>query len=194
MAPKSAKPKSAKAEKAAAKADANVPGLEPDAGQEPKPTGKDISPELKVGDKAPDFEVSDEAGQKHSLERYRGKTVVLYFYPRDSTPGCTTESCDFRDHHAHFLKKGAVVLGVSADSAKSHQNFKTKQKLPFPLLADEDKDLIRSYGVWKEKLMYGKRMHGIERSTFVIGPDGRVKEIYRKVSVDGHVAAVLGAV
>lgn len=170
MAPKSAKPESAKAP-------AKPIGLEP-----------------VVGEEAPDFDAVDEVGNKHSLAAYRGKTVVLYFYPRDSTPGCTIESCDFRDKHERFLKKGAVVLGVSADSAKSHQNFKSKQKLPFPLLADERHDLIRAYGVWKEKLMYGKRLHGIERSTFVIGPDGRLKDIYRKVKVDGHAAAVLEAV
>jgi peroxiredoxin Q/BCP len=148
---------------------------------------------LRVGDAAPDFSALDEAGREHRLRDYKGKTVVLYFYPRDSTPGCTTEACDFRDNHKAFLKKGSVVLGVSPDSAKSHLGFKTRQGLPFPLLIDEAKSLCRAYGVWKEKSMYGRKFMGVERSTFVIGPDGRLKDIMRKISVPGHVEAVLGA-
>lgn len=153
--------------------------------------GKTAVAELSVGDRAPAFEALDEEGRRHALKDYKGRTVVLYFYPKDSTPGCTTEACDFRDLSSKFAKKDAVVLGVSADSAKSHQNFKKKQSLPFPLLVDEDKALCKAYGVWKEKSMYGRTFMGIERSTFVIGPDGRLAQVIRKVSVAGHAAAVL---
>lgn len=139
---------------------------------------------LSVGDAAPYFP---------ALKEHKGKTVVLYFYPKDHTPGCTAEACGFRDHYKLFLKKGAVILGVSPDSAKSHEGFRAKQSLPFPLLADEDKSLCKAYGVWKEKSMYGRKFMGVERSTFVIGPDGRLKDVLRKVSVPGHVEAVLGA-
>lgn len=151
-----------------------------------------VAEELKAGDAAPQFRALDETGKEHRLSDYKGKTVVLYFYPKDSTPGCTVEACDFRDHHKAFLKKGAVVLGVSPDSAKSHRNFKTKQELPFPLLVDEDKTLAKLYGVWKEKSLYGRKFMGVERSTFVIGPDGLVKQALRKVSVSGHVRSILG--
>ena len=150
--------------------------------------------ELKVGDPAPAFSALDEAGKKHSLVAYKGKTVVLYFYPRDNTPGCTKEACDFRDSSSRFTKKGAVLLGVSPDSASSHQNFKTKFSLPFPLLVDEDKALCKAYGVWQEKSLYGRKFMGVVRSTFVIGPDGKFKEMVRKVSVDGHAKAMLEAV
>jgi thioredoxin-dependent peroxiredoxin len=147
--------------------------------------------ELSVGDKAPAFDAQDESGKRHTLAGYKGKTVVLYFYPKDNTPGCTVESCDFRDNHAAYLKKGAIVLGVSADSAKSHQGFKAKQNLPFPLLVDEDKKILSAYGVWQEKSMYGRKFMGIVRSTFVIGPDGKLAQVHRKVSVPGHVKQIL---
>lgn len=150
--------------------------------------------ELQVGDAAPAFAALDQEGKRHALPDYKGKTVVLYFYPKDNTSGCTIEACDFRDNYNKFLKKGAVVLGVSPDSAKSHQGFREKFELPFPLLADEDKKLCSAYGVWKEKSMYGRKYMGVERSTFVIGPDGKLKEIYRKVSVTGHAQAMLEAV
>lgn len=150
--------------------------------------------ELQAGDKAPSFEILDDEGKRHSLADYKGKTVVLYFYPKDHTSGCTTEACDFRDNYKIFLKKGAVVLGVSPDSAKSHQSFKAKHELPFPLLVDEDKRLCQAYGVWKEKSMYGRKYMGVERSTFVIGPDGRLKDVIRKVSVPGHIAALAGGI
>lgn len=150
--------------------------------------------DLAVGAVAPSFDAIDETGVRHTLAGYKGKTVVLYFYPKDSTPGCTTEACDFRDSYRRFLKKNAVVLGVSADSAKSHVKFKEKQGLPFPLLVDEDKALAEMYGVWKEKSMYGRKFMGIERSTFVIGPDGRLKQVVRKVSVAGHAGAILEAI
>lgn len=140
--------------------------------------------ELQVGDPAPAFPM---------LKECKGKIVVLYFYPKDNTPGCTTEACDFRDHYKAFLKKGAVVLGVSPDSDKSHAGFAAKQSLPFPLLADEEKTLCQAYGVWKEKSMYGRKFMGVERSTFVIGPDGRLKDVIRKVSVAGHVKNLLEA-
>ncbi|MEK7656403.1 MAG: thioredoxin-dependent thiol peroxidase [Elusimicrobiota bacterium] len=149
--------------------------------------------ELAIGDPAPDFSAVDETGKTHSLEAYRGKTVVLYFYPKDDTPGCTVEACDFRDNHKAFLKKGAAVLGVSPDDAASHLKFKEKFDLPFPLLADEDKTLCKAYGVWKEKSMYGRNYMGVERSTFVIGPDGKLAEAIRKVSPKGHAAALLTA-
>ncbi|HVA66459.1 MAG TPA: thioredoxin-dependent thiol peroxidase [Elusimicrobiota bacterium] len=146
--------------------------------------------ELQVGDKAPDFSAVDETGARRALADYKGKTLVLYFYPKDNTSGCTAEACDFRDQHAALKKKGAAVLGVSPDSAKSHASFKEKQSLPFPLLVDEDKALCSAYGVWKEKSMYGRKYMGVERSTFVIGLDGRIKNIWRKVSVPGHVESV----
>ena len=149
---------------------------------------------LSVGDKAPEFTASDETGRTWSLKALKGKTVVLYFYPRDNTPGCTTEACDFRDRYDAFVRKKAVVIGVSPDGAKSHAGFKAKHGLPFPLLADEDKDVCRAYGVWKKKSLYGRQFMGVERSTFVIGPDGRLQSVERKVSVSGHAQAVLAGV
>ncbi len=152
------------------------------------------SPEPAVGDKAPDFSAADETGRTWSLKALKGKTVVLYFYPRDNTPGCTSEACDFRDRYDAFVRKKAVVIGVSPDGAKSHAGFKAKHGLPFPLLADEDKAICRAYGVWKKKALYGRQFLGVERSTFVIGPDGRLQRVERKVSVAGHAQAVLAAV
>lgn len=146
---------------------------------------------VKVGNKAPEFTGVTDTGEKIKLKDLRGKTVVLYFYPKDNTPGCTTESCDFRDSHAAFKKKKAVVLGVSPDSVKSHVKFKTKYELPFPLIADEDRAIAEKYGVWQEKSMYGRKYMGIVRSTFVIDPEGKVAEIYDKVKVKGHVEDVL---
>jgi peroxiredoxin Q/BCP len=150
--------------------------------------------ELQIGDAAPSFRGTDEAGKVHALKDYRGKTLVLYFYPKDNTSGCTAQSCDFRDNHKAFLRKGASILGVSPDSAKSHRGFKDKYGLPFPLLADEDKSICSAYGVWKEKSMYGRKYMGVERSTFVIGPDGKLKDMVRKVSVPGHAATMLASV
>jgi len=149
--------------------------------------------ELVVGAKAPAFSAPDQSGKTVSLSDFKGKKVVLYFYPKDDTPGCTTEACSFRDEHSAFLKKGAVVLGVSPDSAKSHTKFIKKFSLPFPLLADEDKTIANDYGVWVEKSMYGKKYMGVERSTFVIGPDGKLLAIYRKVKPAEHTAEVLAA-
>ena len=147
---------------------------------------------VKVGNKAPKFTGMTDSGEKIKLKDLRGKTVVLYFYPKDNTPGCTTEACDFRDSFAAFKKKKAVLLGVSPDSVKSHEKFKTKFELPFPLIADEDHSIAEKYGVWKEKSMYGRKYMGIERSTFVIDKDGKLAEIYNKVKVKGHVEDVLG--
>jgi peroxiredoxin Q/BCP len=147
-----------------------------------------------AGDRAPVFSASDETGRTWILKGLKGKTVVLYFYPRDNTPGCTTEACDFRDRFDAFAKKKVVLLGVSPDSAKSHAGFKAKHGLPFPLLVDEDKAICHKYGVWQEKTLYGRKFMGVVRSTFVIGPTGRITRAERKVSVAGHAEAILEAV
>lgn len=147
--------------------------------------------DAEVGAPAPEFEAVDETGKVHRLSDYRGRVLVLYFYPKDSTPGCTTEACDFRDNHAAFLKKKAAVLGVSPDSAASHQRFKAKQALPFPLLVDEDRALAKAFGVWQQKTLYGRKFMGVVRSTFVIGPDGKIRDAVRGVKVAGHAQAVL---
>lgn len=149
---------------------------------------------LKVGQKAPAFTTTDQDGKKISLKDFKGKTVVLYFYPKDLTSGCTAQACDFRDNLGAFKKKGAVVLGVSKDDEKMHTKFIAKHDLNFPLLADTDGTLCEAYGVWKEKSMYGRKYMGIERTTFVIGPDGKIQEIFAKVKVNGHVAEVLGQI
>lgn len=147
--------------------------------------------ELTVGAKAPAFSAPDQTGETVSLGDFAGKTVVLYFYPKDDTPGCTAEACTFRDETAAFRKKGAVVLGVSPDSPKSHTKFIEKFTLPFSLLADVDHKIAEAYGVWVEKSMYGKNYMGVERSTFVIDPKGKLKAIYRKVKPAEHIAEVL---
>lgn len=149
--------------------------------------------ELNVGEPAPDLTLPNETGAVVTLKHFRGKQVVLYFYPKDDTPGCTKESCEFRDSMAPIKKAGAVVLGVSFDGQASHQKFIKKFSLPFPLLSDEDKVVAKTYGVYKEKSMYGKKYWGIERSTFVIDPSGVLKAVFRKVKVDGHVDDVLAA-
>ena len=149
---------------------------------------------LAVGAKAPAFSAPDQSGNIVSLADFKGKTVVLYFYPKDDTPGCTVEACSFRDEFSAFKKKGAVVLGVSPDSPKKHTKFIEKFSLPFTLLADEDKKIAQDYQVWVEKSMYGKKYMGVERSTFVIGPDGKLQAIYRKVkAAPEHTAEVLAA-
>ena len=149
---------------------------------------------LKVGDKAPAFKAATDGGETVSLKDFKGKTVVLYFYPKDSTPGCTTEACDFRDSYAKFAGANTVILGVSPDSVKSHDKFKAKFELPFPLLADEDHSIAEAYGVWQEKSMYGRKYMGIVRSTFIIDEKGKVAEVYERVKVKGHAAAVLDKV
>jgi thioredoxin-dependent peroxiredoxin len=149
---------------------------------------------LKTGDKAPDFQALTDAGKKVSLKDFRGKRVILYFYPKDNTPGCTQEACDFRDGMAQFNKKGVVVLGVSPDGVESHQKFKTKFELPFPLLVDEDHKIAEAYGAWGEKSMYGRKFMGIIRSTFLIDEKGKIAETFEKVKVGGHVDQLLGKV
>jgi len=146
---------------------------------------------LKEGDPAPPFTLESDEGKKVSLKDFAGKKIVLYFYPKDDTPGCTKEACSFSENFGTLQKKGAVVLGVSADSVDSHKKFKQKYGLRFPLLSDPDREVIKKYGVWKEKNMYGKKMMGIERSTFVIDEKGKIAHIFPKVKVDGHTEAVL---
>lgn len=148
---------------------------------------------LTVGEKAPEFLLPDETGKKVSLKSFQGKQVVLYFYPKDDTPGCTKEACRFRDSITPILKTGSVVLGVSLDGQESHRKFIAKHGLPFSLLSDEDATVSKAYGVYTQKNTYGKKYWGIERSTFVIDPEGIVKAIFRKVKVDGHVDEVLAA-
>jgi len=150
---------------------------------------------LKEGDKAPKFTLPASTGGKISLKDFLGKkTVVLYFYPKDTTPGCTREACNFRDTAPAFESEDTVILGVSRDSVKSHENFIRKHSLPFPLLSDEDAAVSKAYGVYVSKKLYGKTSWGIERSTFVIGQDGRIKKIFRKVKVEGHAEEVMAAV
>jgi thioredoxin-dependent peroxiredoxin len=142
---------------------------------------------LKEGGKAPAFTAETDTGEQVSLKDFKGKPVILYFYPKDMTPGCTREACDFRDSFARLKKMGVTVLGVSKDSASSHQKFKGKHDLPFTLLADTEGELCKSYGVWQEKSLYGRKFMGIVRATFVIGPDQRILKIFPKVKVKGHV-------
>ena len=149
--------------------------------------------DLAVGDKAPDLSLPDQSGETVSLKDFKGKQVVLYFYPKDDTPGCTKEACSFRDSDAALKKAGAVVLGVSMDGQTSHQKFITKFKLPFTLLSDEDAAVSKAYGVYKLKNMYGRTHWGLERSTFVIDQAGKLKAIFRKVKVDRHTEEVLDA-
>lgn len=147
---------------------------------------------LKEGSKAPDFALADDAGQRVRLSAFADRTVVLYFYPRADTPGCTREACSFRDHHHEILARGAVVLGVSPDQPAALAKFRQKYSLPFPLLSDPDHGTAGKYGVWVEKNMYGRKTMGIERSTFVIHK-GKIARIFRKVKVDGHTEEVLEA-
>jgi peroxiredoxin Q/BCP len=143
---------------------------------------------LQTGDPAPEIRAGD-----FKLSKLRGKSVVIFFFPKADTPGCTTESCEFRDDIQAFAKKGAAVVGISPDKPTAQAKFKQKYELPFTLLADEEKAAANAYGVWKEKNMYGKKVMGIERSTFVIGPDGKIEKIYAKVKAQGHAAEVLAA-
>jgi thioredoxin-dependent peroxiredoxin len=152
---------------------------------------KELELTLREGDIAPDFTASINGGGKVSLADYRGKNVILYFYPKDDTPGCTREACSFRDQFADFKKKGAVVLGVSPDPVKAHDKFVKKFKLPFTLLADEDKKIVQSYGVWGEKMFMGRKYMGTHRVTFLIGPDGRIRKIWPKVKPEEHAEEVL---
>jgi peroxiredoxin Q/BCP len=148
---------------------------------------------VEVGDKAPDFTLAADGGGKVSLKALKGKTVVLYFYPKDDTPGCTAEACAFRDQLPDFSKVKAAVVGISRDSVASHDKFKKKFKLPFPLASDEDGKVSEAYGTWVEKSMYGRKYMGIERATFLIDGNGVIRNIWRKVKVDGHADDVLKA-
>ena len=149
---------------------------------------------IQEGKKAPEFELGSSEGGDVSLKSLKGKTVVLYFYPKDDTPGCTREACAFRDNQAVLKRKGVVVLGVSGDSLASHEKFKSKYKLNFPLLSDPDKAVAKKYGAWGEKVLYGKKTIGMIRSTFVIDGEGVVRKVFPRVKVDGHAEKVLEAV
>ena len=149
--------------------------------------------EIKEGDKAPDFTALDQDGKKVKLSSFKGKkNIALYFYPKDMTPGCTTQACDFRDQQKNF--KSTVILGVSIDSQERHQKFIEKHDLPFTLLADVDKKVVQKYGVWQEKKLYGKTFMGIVRSTFIIDKTGTVRKIFVKVKVKNHIEEVLSAI
>ncbi|MDR3402429.1 MAG: thioredoxin-dependent thiol peroxidase [Chthoniobacter sp.] len=157
-----------------------------------------MSKELKPGDKAPTFTATAVGGtygwgETIKLSAFKGQTIILYFYPKDDTPGCVRQACALRDAWKDFASR-CVVFGISIDSAKSHTKFVTKYSLPFPLISDEDKTIVEAYGVWVEKSMYGRKYMGTERSTFVIGPDGKIKAIFRKVKPEEHTDLILAAV
>ena len=145
---------------------------------------------VKVGDAAPDFTAADDTGAEFTLGSLRGSKVVLYFYPKDNTPGCTQEACDFRDLSPALTEKDSVVIGVSTDSVKSHQNFKGKYSLPFTLVADPNKEIVNKYGIWVEKKNYGRSYMGVARTTFVIDKEGVVEHVFENVKVKGHAGAV----
>lgn len=158
------------------------------------PAASPNPPALKVGDPAPDFQLVGDDDKTHKLGDYRGKRVILYFYPKDSTPGCTQEACDFRDQSAALGKQNTVVLGVSPDSVASHKKFKEKYELSFTLLSDPGAAVAKQYGAYGEKVSYGKKTVGMIRSTFVIGPDGKLAAVYGKVVVKGHVDKVVSGI
>ncbi|MDA3909989.1 MAG: thioredoxin-dependent thiol peroxidase [Bacteroidales bacterium] len=146
---------------------------------------------LKAGDKAPDFQGKDQKGNLIKQSDFSGKKLILYFYPKDNTPGCTAEACDFRDNYEMWLSKGYAVVGVSADSEASHEKFAEKHELPFPLIADEDKSIIQAYGVWGEKNLYGKKSMGIKRTTFVIDEKGVITKVFKQVKSKTHTDQIL---
>jgi peroxiredoxin Q/BCP len=146
---------------------------------------------IQLNQSASDFTLPDQTGQTHSLSDYKDKWVLLYFYPKDDTPGCTTEACQIRDNWSKFKKNGIVVLGVSIDSVKKHQKFAKKFDLPFTLLADEDKKVVELYGVWGEKKFMGRTYMGIRRTSFLIDPEGKIAKVYEQVKADGHAEEVL---
>jgi peroxiredoxin Q/BCP len=149
------------------------------------------SGELKEGDPAPEIALETDAGEPFRLSSLRGQEVILYFYPKASTPGCTRESCEFRDEFARLRKKRARVIGVSPDTVSAQAKFKARYELPFPLLADAEHKAAEAYGVWKEKSLYGRKFMGVERTTFLIGGDGRIRKIFRRVKPAGHAGQVL---
>jgi peroxiredoxin Q/BCP len=177
--------------------DINRSGLGPgnaeiaDAVFNPDFPGNEALMNINVNDKAPEFTLQDENGKDISLKGLRGKTVVLYFYPRADTPGCTVEACEFRDTYKQMQKTGAVLLGISPDTPQAQKKFQDKFKLPFSLLADADKKVADAFGVLQEKNMYGKKVMGIVRTTFIIGPDGKIQHIFPKVKAEGHAEEVL---
>lgn len=148
---------------------------------------------ISIGDKAPDFKLRNDAGEEISLKNFKGKNIVLYFYPKDDTPGCTKEACDFKENNRKFDQKNAVIVGVSGDAVESHVKFKKKYGLPFQLLSDPEKKTLEAYGVWKEKSMYGKKYMGVERTTFIVDTQGNISKIFPKVSVTGHVDEVFAS-
>lgn len=149
--------------------------------------------ELTIGAKAPNFSLVSQEGKKYSLADFKGKKIVLYFYPKDDTSGCTKEACSFRDNLTALKRKGAVVLGVSPDPLKSHEKFSTKYDLNFPILSDESKKMLTDYGVWQEKSMYGRKYMGVVRTTYIIDEKGRITHIFNKVKVEGHTEEVMKA-
>ncbi|WP_188406552.1 thioredoxin-dependent thiol peroxidase [Psychroflexus salis] len=146
---------------------------------------------IEVGDKAPNFKGIDQDGNEHKLADYKGKKLVVFFYPKASTPGCTAEACNLRDNWKHFQAKGYEIVGVSADSAKRQQNFKNKYELPFPLIADEEKEVINAFGVWGPKKFMGKEYDGIHRTTFVIDETGKIENVIKKVKTKAHTEQIL---
>ena len=148
---------------------------------------------ISTGEPAPEFTLADAEGQMHSLSDYRGKPVVLYFYPKDDTPGCTKEACGFRDDYSAYEQAGVEILGVSPDTSESHAKFKTKYELPFTLLADPEHDVLKLYGVWGLKKSFGREYEGVFRTTFLIGEDGKLKKVFKKVKPAAHSAEILAA-
>jgi peroxiredoxin Q/BCP len=146
---------------------------------------------ISAGSQAPDFTLSDDGGRMHTLSDYRGKPVVLYFYPKDNTSGCTKEACGFRDDYSAYQDVGVTILGISPDSPKSHANFRAKYELPFTLLADPDREVIKMYGAWGLKKLYGREYEGVMRTTFLIGEDGNILKVFEKVKPANHSAEIL---
>ena len=146
---------------------------------------------LKLNDKAPDFTLISDEDKKIKLKDFKGKKVILYFYPKDNTSGCTREACAFRDSIKYFSQNNIIVIGISKDNTESHKKFKEKYSLPFTLLSDESLDVIKAYGVWKEKTLYGRKFMGIERTTFIINEKGVIQNIFPKVKVDGHIDEII---
>ncbi len=149
---------------------------------------------LQVGDKAPDFSGIDQNENKVSLHDFKGKKVILYFYPKDNTPGCTAEACDLRDNYKLWVEKGYAVIGVSPDTVASHQRFAGKYELPFPLIADTDKEMLNAYGVWGLKKNYGREYQGVFRTTFIINEEGIIEQVFKKVKTKEHTAQILSAI